>query len=99
MEHEYTVVLTDQAKKTVAHLKKRDVKRAQRVARALKKLRDPGPQYPGLKTHKIESIKGPYGETWESYVENNTPSAWRVFWCYGPRDRTITVFSICPHPD
>jgi hypothetical protein len=34
-------------------------------------------------------------------VENNTPSAWRIFWRYGPdeeQQKVITVLAISPHP-
>lgn len=58
------------------------------------------PRYPGLNSHKYSSISGSNGEEiWESYVENNTPSAWRVFWHYGPDDGQITIVSIAAHPN
>jgi hypothetical protein len=57
------------------------------------------PSYPGLRSHKYHSLKGENGEeVWDSYVENNTPSAWRIFWHYGPGPDTITVVMITPHP-
>lgn len=58
------------------------------------------PRYPGLNSHKYSSISGAAGEEiWESYVENKTPSAWRVFWHYGPNADQITIVSIAAHPD
>lgn len=58
------------------------------------------PKYPGLNSHKYSSISGANGEeVWESYVENNTPSAWRIFWHYGPEAGQITIVSIAAHPD
>lgn len=58
------------------------------------------PRYPGLNSHKYSSISGANGEEiWESYVENQTPSAWRVFWHYGPNAGQITIVSIAAHPD
>ncbi len=58
------------------------------------------PRYPGLNSHKYSSISGANGEEiWESYVENRTPSAWRVFWHYGPEADQITIVSIAAHPD
>lgn len=58
------------------------------------------PRYPGLNSHKYDSISGANGEEiWESYVENRTPSAWRVFWHYGPKGGQITIVSIASHPD
>ncbi|MET4079663.1 hypothetical protein ABIB53_002853 [Janibacter sp. UYMM211] len=57
------------------------------------------PRYPGLNSHKYVSLSGDQGEdVWESYVENQTPGAWRVFWHYGPSENEITILTIGPHP-
>lgn len=57
------------------------------------------PRYPALNSHKYSSLKGASGEeVWDSYVENNVPSAWRIFWHYGPGSNVITVVNITPHP-
>lgn len=57
------------------------------------------PKYPGLNSHRYEDYDDVYGEKiWESYVENKTPGAYRVFWHYGPEDGEITVVAITPHP-
>lgn len=57
------------------------------------------PSYPSLRSHKYSSLSGTNGEdVWDSYVENRTPSAWRIFWHYGPGAGTITVIAITPHP-
>jgi hypothetical protein len=57
------------------------------------------PRYPGLQSHKYSSLSGSQGEdVWDSYVENNTPAAWRLFWHYGPASNVITVVTIGPHP-
>jgi hypothetical protein len=45
------------------------------------------PRHPGLKTHEFHSIAHPYDKkqkVFEAYVQNRTPGAYRVFWCYGP---------------
>jgi hypothetical protein len=56
-------------------------------------------RHTGLHTHKYSAIKGDNGEeVWEAYVENNTPSAYRVFWHYGPGQGIITIFAITQHP-
>ena len=56
-------------------------------------------RHPGLNTHKFNSLKGPKGEeVFEAYVENQTPGAYRVFWCYGPGQEEITILAITPHP-
>jgi len=72
--------------------------RLRKVRNALGRL-EVDPQYPSLHSHKYTSIHGPNGEeVWESYVENRTPSAWRIFWHYGPGAGVITVVTITPHP-
>ncbi|OGT32827.1 MAG: hypothetical protein A3C44_03595 [Gammaproteobacteria bacterium RIFCSPHIGHO2_02_FULL_39_13] len=56
-------------------------------------------RHPGLHTHKYTSLCGPNGEeVFEAYAENNTPSAYRIFWCYGPNKKQITIIAITPHP-
>ena len=59
------------------------------------------PRHPGLHTHEFHSIEHPYspGETvFEAYVQNRTPGAYRLFWCYGPEAGEITIIAITPHP-
>lgn len=71
-----------------------------KIAKAIKLLREQGPSYPGLQTHKMQAIKSPDGrDVWNSYIENHTPSAWRVLWVYGDRDNPdeIEIISIGPH--
>ena len=58
------------------------------------------PRHPALNTHKYDSIPHPYDpkqEVFEAYAQNNTPSAYRIFWCYGPQKKQITVIAITPH--
>ena len=38
-------------------------------------------------------------KVWESYLENNTPAAGRIFWSYGPQKGDITIVGIEPHPN
>jgi hypothetical protein len=72
--------------------------RLRKVRNALARL-EQDPRYPSLSSHKYRSVHGINGEEiWESYVENATASAWRIFWHYGPGDDVITVVSITPHP-
>jgi hypothetical protein len=59
------------------------------------------PRHSGLKTHEYSSIASPYrkgDKVFEAYVQNNTPGAYRVFWCYGPEKSEITIIAITPHP-
>ena len=56
-------------------------------------------RHPSLRTHEYEGLKGPNNEKiFESYVQNRTPGAYRVFWHYGPEKGHITILDICPHP-
>lgn len=64
-------------------------------------LLEANPRHPGLKTHEFTSIEHPYkkGEkVFEAYVQNRTPGAYRVFWCYGPDKSELTIMAITPHP-
>jgi hypothetical protein len=70
------------------------------VHKALKLLRE-NPRHQGLQTHRYRSIKHPFesnGKVFEAYVQNQTPGAYRVFWCYGPGKQEITIIAITPHP-
>lgn len=74
-----------------------------KVRRALALL-EQNPRYPGLNSHQYESFPVDKDvKVWDSYVENRTPSPWRIFWRYGPDEAeiplsVITVLAIGPHP-
>jgi len=58
------------------------------------------PRHNSLQSHEIKPLSKRYGiRVWESYLENNTPSAGRIFWVYGPDKNQITVIGIEPHPE
>jgi hypothetical protein len=57
------------------------------------------PKFKGLNSHKYDYLNDRYGQdVWESYVQNNTPGAWRIFWFYGLRKDEITLVLATPHP-
>lgn len=59
------------------------------------------PKHPSLQTHPYTSIEHPYNpkeKVFEAYAQHKTPSAYRIFWCYGPNKRHITIIAITPHP-
>jgi hypothetical protein len=59
------------------------------------------PRHPGLQTHEYDSIENPYNtgaKVFEAYAQNNTPGAYRIFWCYGPGQGELTIIAITPHP-
>lgn len=73
--------------------------RLKKLAKAQRLLTEQGPNYPGLSTHQIRDRSGPHGEpVYQSYVENRTPSAWRIWWMYGPGEDEITLLDAGPHP-
>jgi hypothetical protein len=44
-------------------------------------------RHPSLHSHPYESFPVDRNvKVWDSYVENNTPGAWRIFWRYGPEE-------------
>jgi hypothetical protein len=58
-------------------------------------------RHPSLHTHQFHSLPHPYdpkGKVFEAYAENQTPGAYRIFWCYGPQRSQITIILITPHP-
>jgi hypothetical protein len=70
------------------------------VNKALRFLQE-NPQHPSLSSHEYHSLDHPFdkdGKVWESYIQNETPGAYRLFWCYGPTKGEITVIAITPHP-
>ena len=59
------------------------------------------PRHPSLQTHVFHSLEHPYhpgDKVFEAYVQQHTPSAYRLFWCYGPQKGQLTVIAITPHP-
>jgi hypothetical protein len=58
------------------------------------------PRHPGIAIHEIGALSRRYGEkVWQSYLENDTPAAGRMFWVYGPGRAEITVIGVEPHPE
>jgi hypothetical protein len=63
------------------------------------------PMYPGLHSHLYQNFPGlEKGKVWDSYVENRTPRAGRIYWMYGPDETrggkeiaVISVLVIEPH--
>jgi hypothetical protein len=81
-----------------SHEARNQLKRLKTVGEALKKLQM-NPKHPDLQIHEFYSLHGPRGEkVFEVYAENNTPGAYRIFWCYGPEKGTITILAITPRP-
>ena len=73
----------------------------QQVEGCIRKLSTHGPGHPGLHSHPFSSLPNPLNpeeKMFESDAQNRTPGAYRVFWCYGPKQGQITLIAITPHP-
>ena len=55
-------------------------------------------RHPSLSTHKFDMGSPFGGDVFESYAQNKTSGAYRIFWTYGPNKTEITVLAITPHP-
>lgn len=58
------------------------------------------PRHNSLASHEIDDLTRKYGfKIFQSYLENNTPAAGRIFWAYGPGKGDIILLAIEPHPE
>src|SRR5881394_216955 len=58
------------------------------------------PRHNSLASHEIDDLTRKHGfKIFQSYLENNTPAAGRIFWAYGPDKGDITVLAVEPHPE
>ena len=45
------------------------------------------PRHNSLASHEIDALTAKYGlKIFQSYLENHTPAAGRIFWAYGPTE-------------
>lgn len=95
----FELVFTNKASEHIDLLEKSKDKRD--IVRAVKKtlgLMETNLKHPSLQTHGYTSLKGESGEkVLESYVQNHTPGAYRIFWHYGPKKKVVTIVAIVPH--
>lgn len=86
-----------------AQLSKSERQLFKKLVRCMNKLAI-NPRDKSLETHEIEALSRKYAslriKVWESYVENCTPGAYRLFWYYHPtKENCIVVAGIEPHPE
>lgn len=91
----YSLKLSLEARDAIDKLRKKDPRKYKKVKATLEKLKDPGPSYPGLQSHKMKGLPK-HESVFITYVENHTPSAWRVTWKWWGNSM-IAVVSIHPH--
>ncbi len=95
----FKLIFTPEAKKQLKELKNPNhQKRFKAVVKTLAYL-EKNSRHPGLNTHEFTSYSRKYGKKiYETYAENKTPAAYRIFWHYGPDKSEITILTITPHP-
>jgi hypothetical protein len=87
------------ARKLQGRLDKEEEKFFKKLVKALGFLGQ-NPRHPGLASHEIDDLTRRHGiKIFQSYLENDTPAAGRLFWAYGPEQGDITVLAIEPHPE
>lgn len=97
----FTLIYMPEAERVLDDLraKAQYADKLKKVRKALRLLQSQGPRHPGLNSHRYHSVPGPGGaDLWESYVENRTPSAWRIWWVYGPGADELSIVTLGPHP-
>ena len=58
------------------------------------------PRHNSLASHEIEELSRQHGfKIFQSYLENRTSAAGRIFWAYGPDRGDLTVLAVEPHPE
>ena len=86
-------------RKQQGKLEKDEEKFFKKLVKALGYLQE-NPRHNSLASHEIDDLSRKYGlKIFQSYLENNTPAAGRLFWAYGPDKGDITVLAIEPHPE
>ena len=86
-------------RKQQGKLDKDEEKFFKKLVKALGYLQE-NPRHNSHASHEIDVLTRKYGfKIFQSYLENNTPAAGRLFWAYGPDKGDITVLAIEPHPE
>lgn len=99
-QNSFELKFTEEADLDMEELRNDNSKRAvtKAVVKTLKFMKG-NLKHPSLQTQKYDEFTGPNGEEiFESYAQNNTPGAYRIFWFYGPGRKAITIVRITPHP-
>jgi hypothetical protein len=95
------IILHPDVTATLAALKagkKSDPRKYKKVLRTIEMIATDH-RHTSLASHRYELLDRVWGEAiWQSYVEQGTPSAWRMWWYFGPDTGTITIIAVGPHP-
>ena len=85
-------------RKQVGKLDKSEEKFFKKWVKALGYLSE-NPKHNSLASHAIDELTRKYRSKIQSYLENKTPAAGRMFWAYGPDKGDITILAVEPHPE
>ena len=96
----FDLLFTEQADEQLIEIEhSKDKKGILKAVRKILGFMETNLRHPSLHTHKYDELTGPNGEEiFESYAQNRTPGAYRIFWYYGPEKKQITILDISPHP-
>ena len=96
----FSLIFTEEARANL-----RELERDRGLAKRLKAVRktlaylEANPRHSSLQTHEYKSLAGPGGKkVFDSYAEQKTPAAFRVFWHYGSGREQLTIVAITRHP-
>jgi hypothetical protein len=100
---EFYIDLLNRAK--MSALSKDEIKLFKKLSKTISFLEN-NPAHNSLNSHEIGELSARYSKhcgrdikVWQSYLENNTPAAGRIYWCYGPIRGVITIIGLEPHPE
>jgi hypothetical protein len=80
-------------------LDREETKSYRKLTKALEYLRE-NPRHNSLASHEIDALSRKCGfKVFQSYLENKTPGAGRMFWAYGPDKGDITILAVESHPE
>ena len=86
-------------RKLQSALDKNEEKFFKKLVKALDYL-EQNPRHNSLASHEINDLTRKYGfKIFQSYLENKTPGAGRMFRAYGPDKGDITILAVEPHPE
>lgn len=100
MKKKFKIKYTDLAKAQFLELRNNKSKHIpyKAVGRALARMQE-DLRNPALNTHEYSKLSQEKGyKVFESYAQNKTPGAYRIFWRYGPEQEEIEIITITPHP-
>ena len=94
MEEYWQVLLSSYKNEAIS---KNDLKLFKKITKAIYHL-SVNPHHPGLNSHEIAEISARFSritgkkmKVFQSYIENDTPAAGRLYWCYAPQKDQITI--------